>query len=516
MKEGLTPIEIRGRTAFLKTAIPKSLIIINGVFALIYFYVICFLFPPGNLVLFWLLIAGEIFHIWQVFSYLQTIWDTEYKAPFDPKFMPPVDVYITVTGEPKDIVRETVEAALKMDYPHFKVFILNDGYVAKKENWQEMEELAKESGVTCITRKIAGGAKAGNINNAMKKTSSEYVTIFDADHVPHPDFLSKMMGYFGDSKVAFVQSPQYYKNHDLNFITRGAWEQQELFFGPICKGKNRLNSATMCGTNMVILRKAMDEVGGMCTESIAEDFITGLFMHERGWKSVYVAEVLAEGLAPEDFLSYYKQQFRWARGALDLVFRYNPLFKRGMAFSQKMQYLSSASFYVSGAIVFMNAILPLVFLYFGIVPFELSTMILAAIFIPYIILTLYTLQRSTNFSFTFQSLAFSMSGFTIHLKALYAALTMQKSSFSVTSKQALEGNFINLVIPHIAYIIFFFIGIFVAFFREGLSASVLNNSAWAIINIFIFSQFIIAAIPFLKNSFLADDRLPLKIEAEVN
>jgi cellulose synthase (UDP-forming) len=508
----MTKNEKRDRMAFLKTSIPKPLIIVNALMAAVYFYIICFFFQEGNPYLFWLLIAGEVFHIWQIFCYLYTIWDTEHIAPFDSIFKPAVDVFITVCGEPKDIVKETLEAVMAMDYPNFKAFILNDGFVAKKDNWQDMEDLARELGATCITRKTPGGAKAGNINNGMAETNGEYVAIFDADHVPHKDFLEKMIGYCADPGVAFVQSPQYYKNHGLNFITQGAWEQQELFFGPICKGKNRLNSATMCGTNMVISRKAMNEVGGMCTDSIAEDFVTGLFMHERGWKSVYHPEVLAEGLAAEDFLSYYKQQYRWARGALDVIFHYNPLFSK-ISWKQKIQYLSSASFYISGGIIIMNAILPLLFLYFGIRPFEISTMVLAAIFIPYMFITLYTLQRSTNFSFTFQSLAFSMCGFTIHLSALFAAVTQRKSSFSVTSKRAIEGNFAQLVIPHIAYVVLFVGGVFYAYHRVGLSASMLNNAAWALLNVVIFSQFIIAAIPFLKHSFSSDSNMPKELES---
>ena len=78
---------------------------------------------------------------------------------------------------------------------------------------------------------------------------------------------------------------------------------------------------------------------------------------------MYVDEVLAEGLAPEDFLSYYKQQFRWARGSLEVVFKYNPLFRRGLTIGQRIQYLSSASYYLSGIVVVVNAFLPLLYFY---------------------------------------------------------------------------------------------------------------------------------------------------------
>lgn len=480
---------------FLVTSAPKGLFLLNAVLALVYFFVLAFLFPHGHPVLFAILIGGQVFHLWQVLTFLYTVWDTGYEPPKDMTISPEVDVFITVAGEPTELVAETVRAAREMHYPNKQIYILNDGFVAKKENWREIEALAKQEGVQCITRTTAGGAKAGNINNALRLTRSPLVAIFDADHVPHKDFLEKTVPYFGDESVAFVQTPQFYKNFAENYLTQGSWEQQELFFGPICKGKNRLNAATMCGTNMVIARDALLEVGGMCEESIAEDFVTGLFMHERGYTSVYVPEVLAEGLATEDFLSYSKQQFRWARGALDVIFRYNPLFRSGLTFAQRIQYLASASFFLSGAVVVMNAMLPLIFFYTGAVPVVVSGMLLASVFLPYIFVTLYALQRSSNFTFTFLSLALSMSAFTIHLQALFAAALRRKSSFTITSKEAVTGNFVRLATIHILYLVVAAFGIVVALAREGLSASVINNTAWALFMAAVFIPFIRASLP---------------------
>ena len=485
-----------GQDMFLKGSVPKYLIILNAIAAVGYFLLLSFGFSRGNTILFTLLIAGEVFHLWQLGSFLWTIWDTDYEAPRDASYTPDVDVFITVAGEPVEIIEETARAALRMQYAgRKKIFFLNDGLVAKKENWHEVELLAKKLGVECITRATPGGAKAGNINNALRATKGALVAVFDADHVPHADFLEKTVPYFSELDLGFVQTPQYYKNSEVNDVARGAWDQQALFFGPICRGKNRLNSVTMCGTNMVIRREAILAVGGMCEESIAEDFATGMFMHEQGWKSVYVPEILAEGLAPEDFLSYYKQQFRWARGGLDVIFRYRFIFRSGLSFSQKLQYLASVSYFFSGAVVIMNALIPLLFFFTGIVPFQISTMILAAVFLPYIFLTLYVLQRSCSFSFSFRSIAFSMAGWTIHLRALFAALTGEKTSFSVTSKKALTGNFAHLVIPHIVYIALVLVGMTLGVAREGLSPSVVSNFAWAVLNAVIFTEFIAVALP---------------------
>ncbi|MGE5297563.1 MAG: glycosyltransferase [Acidobacteriaceae bacterium] len=474
--------------------IPKTFLAINAALAVVYFIVLAFWFPDSNRYLFWALIAGEVYHTWMALTFIQTVWNRgPVKRLFDKEFTPLVDVFITVAGEPVDVVEKTVVAAKNMDYPNFKIYLLNDGYVAHKDNWRDIIGLAKKHKVFSITRRKPGGAKAGNINNGLRKTGSPLVVVFDADHVPHPDFLKKTIGFFIDPKVGFVQSPQYYRNQDKNLVTAAAWDQQALFFGPILQGKDQMNSVTMCGTNMAISRKALMEVGGICETNIAEDFLTGLFLHERGWKSVYVPEVLAEGLAPEDLLSYSRQQFRWARGSLEVLFRHNPLFKRGLSWKQKLQYLSSASYFLSGAIVALNAVLPLVFFYFGIVPLEISTMFLAIIFLPYIFFTVYLLRTVSNESFSFRALSFGMANFFVHIRALFVSILGFKSAFQITAKRGVSGKFIGLAIPHLIYFALLAVGLAIGLKREGLSVSLITNFSWAMFNAAVFIPYINAA-----------------------
>lgn len=471
----------------------RFLLVCNILLSIVYFICVVWLFPIGNPWLFALLIASEIFHVWQVFAFIHTVWPRKTERPFDADFAPYVAVYITVCGEPSDIIEETLKATLEMEYPNFAVYILNDGKVANRDNWQEAEALAEKYNVTCFTREVPGGAKAGNINHALTKTREPYVLVFDADHIPVKSFLAETMGYFVDEKVAFVQSPQFYKNADLNQVTGGSWEQQTLFFGPLLKGKDNINSTFMCGTNMVIRRVALEEAGGMSEKSIAEDFLTSLLIHTKKWKSVYVDKVLAEGLAPEDFLSYYKQQFRWARGSLELLFSYNPLFRRGLSWAQRMQYLGSASYYLSGIIVLINAALPLLYFFLELKPLAVNTMTLALIFLPYIFVILYTLQLTSNFTYTFRALSFSLGSFPIYLKALWHTIIRKKNGFAVTSKTRVGGNHGRLVTPHIVYILLVIAGIAWGVMREGFSASMLSNIAWTFIYIAAFIPFIAAA-----------------------
>src|SRR6185437_12787019 len=103
-------------------------------------------------------------------------------------------------------------------------------------------------------------------------------------------------------------------------------------------------------------------------------------IHQNGWESVYVPEILADGLAPEDLHSYCLQQFRWARGSLEVLFWHNPLFAKGLNWRQKLQYLSSAGYWLNGIVVLLNAVFPLIFFFFGIAPFTASNLFLALIF----------------------------------------------------------------------------------------------------------------------------------------
>lgn len=478
-----------------KRPISKWVFFLNIILSLVYFSILTFFTPIGNNVLFGLLILGEIYHLWQAFGYLHTIWDDSYEAPFDSQYTPDVDVFITVVSEPVEIVRETVIAARDMDYSRVHVHILNDGKVAGNPDWQDYEKLAQQEGVNCITRTNPGGAKAGNINHALTVTNSEYIVVFDADHVPHRDFLQKTIGYFADPKMAFVQTPQFYKNDTETYVAHGAWQQQELFFGAICRGKNSKNAAFMCGTNMVIRRATLKEVGGMFEENIAEDFLTSLFIHNNGWKSFYVAEVLSEGLAPEDFLSYFKQQFRWARGSLEVIFKFNPLFMKGLTWNQKLQYLISASYYLSGFVVFMNMILPVIYFYTGLVPLELSSISLVLIFMPYIFINLYVMQLTSNFSYTFQALSFSMGSFWLQIKGVFAVLFNVKTSFAVTSKQKIAGNFLAYNWFHVLFLLIGSIGAVYSYIGQGLTASFLTNTSWFLLYVVIFIPFLYSSTP---------------------
>ena len=125
-----------------------------------------------------------------------------------------------------------------------------------------------------------------------------------------------------------MQTPQAYGNlHTV--IARGAAYMQTVFYRFIQPGRNRFNAAFCVGTNVVFRRKAIDEIGGIYTDSKSEDVWTALTLHERGWRSVFIPDVLAVGDAPETVEAYSKQQLRWATGGFEILLQPQPARSRG-------------------------------------------------------------------------------------------------------------------------------------------------------------------------------------------
>jgi cellulose synthase/poly-beta-1,6-N-acetylglucosamine synthase-like glycosyltransferase len=167
-----------------------------------------------------------------------------------------VDVFITTYNEPVDLVMTTAVAARNITYPH-KTWILDDG--ARPG----MQQAARDAGVGYITRSpdwndLPRHAKAGNLNNALASTDGEFLLILDADQIPEPHILHRMLGHFSNDNVALVQTPQWFSNV-LDDDILGS--QAPLFYGPIQQGKDGWNAAFFCGSNAIIRREALMQIG---------------------------------------------------------------------------------------------------------------------------------------------------------------------------------------------------------------------------------------------------------------
>lgn len=313
------------------------------------------------------LFNAELFNLVQAAGFWWTCAGERVRTAADAPAEPydiDIDVFVPVYGEPLEVVEPTIAAATRLRGARVRVALLDDG------GNPEMEAMARRLGAKYIRRTVHSGAKAGNLNHALRLTTAPLVAVFDCDHIPDAEFLRATLGYFADPAVAFVQTPQYYANAVRGGVAAAAWAQQALFFGAIARGKDRLDAMFCCGTNVVFRRTALDDVSGFPEDSLTEDFELSIRLHERGWKSAYVPDVLAHGLGPEDMAAYVSQQHRWARGCLSAL---PAVLRARLPLRLRLQYLLSAMFFLSGWSILAYMLLPVVRILTGAQPLASAT-----------------------------------------------------------------------------------------------------------------------------------------------
>jgi len=252
--------------------------------------------------------------------------------------LPTVDVLIPTYNEGWDVLHKTVVGALALDYPHVRVHVLDDG----ARDWLRDECAIR--GVNYIRRPDRAHAKAGNINHALTVTHADLVLVFDADFVAQRDFLQRTVGFFRDERVGLVQVPHHFFNTDPVQANLGVFQNhaddQEFFFTDIMPARDAWGVAFSCGSNSLARRTALNSIGGIPTDSITEDILTSIVLLQNGWKTVYLNERLARGLAPEGLSAMYTQRTRWARGGIQLLFlAIGPLRAHGLSLTQRVFFL---------------------------------------------------------------------------------------------------------------------------------------------------------------------------------
>lgn len=203
------------------------------------------------------LVLAETYALIDAYLFGLTVWRIKVRgeAPAPPEDAT-VDVFITTYNEPVEMVMATAAAAQRIAFPH-RTWVLDDG------NRPELAEAADALGVGYLTRSDdwtnrPRHAKAGNLNNALFATDGEFMLILDADQIPDPRILDKTLGWFRDPQVALVQTPQWFTN-----VTESdpLGSQAPLFYGPIQQGKDGWNAAFFCGSNAVLRREALMQLG---------------------------------------------------------------------------------------------------------------------------------------------------------------------------------------------------------------------------------------------------------------
>jgi cellulose synthase (UDP-forming) len=364
-----------------------------------------------------------------------------------------VDVFTTAApGEPMEMFERSLPALAAMSYPHTT-------YLLDGSDTPGMEEMAKRFGVRRIDCTGVGGAKAGKINHGLSQTTGEIVLVIDPDHIPQAHFLETVLGNFDDPEVGFVQVAQAYYNQPSSFVARAAAEQTYGFYGPVLTGMHGCGAALVIGANCTFRRAALESIGGHAVD-LVEDFVTSLRLHARGWKSVYIPEIVARGLVPEDLHSYFGQQLKWATGMFRVLFTMIPRLLFRLKGWQKFCYLLSSTYYFVGLPIAINLILPVVFLLFGLWAVEMPIRGYAFHLIPFAVMFLTIHRYSQRWmcapeerGWQWRGMLLKVGTWPIYLLALIFALTGVEVPYLPTAKRRQEGIFPVLVAPHMLIVL---------------------------------------------------------------
>ena len=399
-----------------------------------------------------------------------------------------IDVFITTYGEDLATIRRTVSAAVAVQGEH-TTWVLDDG------RSDDVRDLAAELGARYVRRLSSNGAKAGNINHALALARGELFVVLDADFVPLPGFLHETVPFFVSDDVAFVQTPQTYGNLH-NLISRGAGYMQAVFYRFIQPGRNRFNAAFCVGTNVIFRRAAIDQVGGIYSDSKSEDVWTSLMLHQRGWRSVYIPLTLAIGDTPETIEAYTKQQLRWATGGFEIMLTHNPMARRrALTLDQRLQYTVTATHYLTGICPLLLLLVPPLQIYLGLSPMNLQisplTWVLyyAGFYVLQIVVAFYTLG-----SFRWEVLMLATVSFPIYLRALVNAVLRREQRWHVTGGTRTATSPFNYILPQVLFFAFLLLTSVVGAWRDQANGSLSLALAWNVTNTVVLGAFMVTAL----------------------
>ena len=405
--------------------------------------------------------------------YSVNILMTHYAIPNTPKILkkdyPELDVFIATINEDIDLIEGTIKSCKEMRYPNKKkihIYLCDDG------RRKEMKELCRKMKISYLDRKDNKNAKAGNYNNALKKTKSPYIVVFDADMRPTEDFLMKTIPYlFLEDKIGFIQLPQNFSNPDIfqrNFkLNNYIPLEQNYFYHRIQISRNSNNSAIFCGTNAIISREALEDIGGFATETITEDFATGLLIEGHGFKGIALPYDEVYGKNVENITSLIKQRARWCRGCIQTYNNYKIVTNKGLNIKQKVDYLSGIYYWFFGVRNIIYLLVPLLYSFFNIKVIQGNLLLFIILFLIQYILKRFIIDQleDRKVSSTWNRIYEVILSPIIFIESLLEIIGIRKKKFEVTLKKNNNNKSIKyyyLVLSHLFLFILNITGLYIS------------------------------------------------------
>ena len=430
-----------------------------------------------------------------------------------------VDVFIPTYNENAEMLRRTILAAMRIRYLH-QTWLLDDG------NRTEIKAIADELGCHYIARAKNTDAKPGNLNNALNYATGDFVAILDADYVAQINFLDRLLGYFSDPHIAFVQCPQGYYNttafqYRAENRDRYLWHDEGPFYDVLQPGRDYWDATSSCGTAVIYRRSAIDEIGGFARETVTEDVHTAIRLHKRGYKSVYYPEPLAFGVAPNDLAEYAKTRHRWGQGNIQSLRCERVPFSGGLTLMQRFCYLQLGLLYLEGWQRLILYLAPPFILITGLYPVS-NTPLFFWFFVPYALIDYLCFEETLRgYGRVYLNEQLCMSRFPIYILSTFAVFCGY-ARWRVSSKKIIGELPVYLLSPQIAVLLLSIVG-----FGFGVSTIVNDKNpvvpAWitafvcmfaaiyALLAIFVIKEAIKRA-KYKRSDFRFDIPLPVHVE----
>ena len=256
---------------------------------------------------------------------------------------PSVTIQLPIYNE-KYVAKRLIDAVCNLDYPkeNLKIMVLDDSDDDTVELLENVISDYKKQGfqIDHIRRGTRKGYKAGALKYAMQITDSEFVAIFDADFIPPTWFLKRAIPYFSKPNIGLLQCRWGHVNENYSAITQV--QALSLDFHFLIEQKAKSNSHLFMnfnGTAGIWKRDCIEDAGGWHTATLVEDLDLSYRAQMKGWKCVFLPDIVVDAELPAQMNAAKRQQFRWAKGSIQCAIKllFDIAVKRKVAVEAKIQ-----------------------------------------------------------------------------------------------------------------------------------------------------------------------------------
>ena len=256
---------------------------------------------------------------------------------------PTITIQLPIYNE-KYVAKRLVDAVCHMDYPKnkMKIMVCDDSDDDTVELLRGVVDGYKKEGyqIEHVRRGTRKGYKAGALKHAMKITDTELVAIFDADFIPPTWFLKRAIPHFATSKIGLVQCRWGHVNEDYSTITQV--QALSIDFHFLVEQKAKSNSHLFMnfnGTAGIWRRECIEDAGGWHTATLVEDLDLSYRAQMKGWKCLFLPDIVVDAELPAQMNGAKRQQFRWAKGSIQCAIKLlsDVALKRNVAIEAKIQ-----------------------------------------------------------------------------------------------------------------------------------------------------------------------------------